>query len=97
VKKEKVMESFYDYKKYYVIYVDDEEKSLKYFRETFGGKFAILTAENAEEGFRLLRENKDTTAVLMTDQRMPGEKGIQLLEKARQLKPQILRILVTAY
>lgn len=91
------MESFYDYKKFYILYVDDEEKSLKYFRETFGEKFAILTASNAEEGFRILKEHQDRTAVLVTDQRMPGEKGIQLLEKARQLKPRILRILVTAY
>ncbi len=91
------MESFYDYKKFYILYVDDEEKSLKYFRETFGEKFAILTASNAEEGFRILKEHQDRTAVLLTDQRMPGEKGIQLLEKARQLKPRILRILVTAY
>ena len=91
------MEDFYDYKKYYVLYVDDEEKSLKYFRETFGDKFAILTASNAEEGFRILKENQDLTAILMTDQRMPGEKGIQLLEKARHLRPRMLRILVTAY
>ena len=33
----------------------------------------------------------------MTDQRMPGEKGVWLLEKARQLRPRIIRILVTAY
>jgi two-component system probable response regulator PhcQ len=33
----------------------------------------------------------------MTDQRMPGEKGIQLLEKARALNPRILRMLATAY
>jgi two-component system probable response regulator PhcQ len=91
------MDDFYDYKKFYVLYVDDEEKSLKYFRETFGDKFAVLTAPNAEEGFRILRENRDRVGVLMTDQRMPGEKGIQLLEKARQLKPRMLRILVTAY
>ncbi len=91
------MESFYDYKKYYVLYVDDEEKSLKYFRETFGDKFSILTAPNAEEGFRILRENQDHVAVLITDQRMPGQKGIQLLEKSRQLNPRVIRILVTAY
>ena len=91
------MESFYDYKKFYVLYVDDEEKSLKYFREAFGDKFSILIASNAEEGFRIFKENQDKIAVLMTDQRMPGEKGIQLLEKTRQLRPRILRILVTAY
>ena len=33
----------------------------------------------------------------MTDQRMPGEKGVWLLERARQLEPRIIRILVTAY
>src|SRR5579863_9614357 len=91
------MDSLYDYRKFYVLYVDDEEKSLKYFRETFGEKFSILTAPNAEEGFRILKENQDKVAVLMTDQRMPGEKGIQLLEKARQLRPRVLRILVTAF
>jgi CheY-like chemotaxis protein len=35
--------------------------------------------------------------LLMTDQRMPGEKGVWLLEKARQLRPRIIRILATAY
>ncbi len=89
--------NYYDYKKFYILYVDDEEKSLKYFREAFGEKFSVLTAPNAFEGYQILRENLAQIAVLMTDQRMPGEKGIQLLEKARHLKPHILRILVTAY
>ncbi|HEY5038323.1 MAG TPA: ATP-binding protein, partial [bacterium] len=52
---------------------------------------------DAETGFRLLKENQANVGVLMTDQRMPGEKGIQLLEKTRQLNPRILRILATAY
>jgi len=89
--------NYYDYKKYFILYVDDEEKSLKYFKETFGDRFSILTASNAFEGYQILRENASQTAILMTDQRMPGEKGIQLLEKTRLLKPQILRIMVTAY
>src|SRR5437899_410239 len=33
----------------------------------------------------------------MTAKRMPGEKGVWLLEKARQLRPRIIRILATAY
>jgi two-component system probable response regulator PhcQ len=33
----------------------------------------------------------------MTDQRMPGEKGVWLLERARQFRPRVLRILVTAF
>jgi len=34
--KEKGMELHYDYKKFYVLYVDDEEKSLKYFGKPSG-------------------------------------------------------------
>ena len=33
------MESFYDYKKFAILYVDDEEKSLKYFTRAFEGHF----------------------------------------------------------
>ncbi len=91
------MQQFYDYKKYAILYVDDEEKSLKYFIRAFEPHFRILTATNAQEGFRLFEEHKDDLCLLMTDQRMPGEKGVQLLEKARQLRPKVIRILATAY
>jgi two-component system probable response regulator PhcQ len=91
------MNGLYDYKKYAILYVDDEEKSLKYFTMAFEKQFRVYTALNAQEGFRLLEEHRDEIGLLLTDQRMPGEKGVQLLERARQLRPQILRFLVTAY
>lgn len=91
------MEHTYDYKKFAILYVDDEEKSLKYFARAFEEQFRILTAPNAQEGFALLQAHQDDIAILMTDQRMPGEKGTWLLEKARQLRPNIVRILATAY
>src|SRR5260221_640389 len=91
------MEHLYDYKKHTILYVDDEEKSLKYFTRAFEDQFQILTAANAQDGLKLLEAHKDEIGLLMTDQRMPGEKGIWLLEKARQLRPRIIRILATAY
>ena len=96
-KKETTMQSFYDYKKFAILYVDDEEKSLKYFARAFEDQFRIFTAVNAQDGLRLLEAHKDELGLLMTDQRMPGEKGVWLLEKARQLRPRIIRILATAY
>jgi two-component system probable response regulator PhcQ len=91
------MDHFYDYKKYAILYVDDEEKSLKYFVRAFEDQFRIYTATNAQDGLKLLEEHKDKIGLLMTDQRMPGEKGVWLLEKARQLRPRIIRILATAF
>jgi two-component system, probable response regulator PhcQ len=91
------MENYYDYKKFAILYVDDEEKSLKNFTRAFGESFRVFTAVNAQEGYALLEKHQNEIGVLMTDQRMPGEKGVWLLERARQLQPRIIRILVTAY
>src|SRR5256885_7957481 len=91
------MQSFYDYKKFAILYVDDEEKSLKYFARAFQDQFQIFTAPSAQEGFKILEAHQDEIGLLMTDQRMPNEKGVWLLERARQLRPRVLRILVTAY
>ena len=82
---------------YAILYVDDEENSLKYFQRAYNKHFKIYTATNAQDGFAILREHKDEIGVIITDQRMPGEKGVQLLERARKLRPRVVRILATAY
>jgi two-component system probable response regulator PhcQ len=91
------MENFHDYRNCAILYVDDEEMSLKYFARAFGNKFRVLSAANAAEGYRLLEQHRNEIGLLMTDQRMPGEKGVQFLERARQLHPRAIRILTTAY
>src|SRR5208283_2954451 len=91
------MENLYDYKKYAILYVDDEEKSLTSFTRAYSDDFRVFTAPNAQEGLKLLELHADEIGVLMTDQRMPAEKGVWLLERARHLRPRILRMLVTAY
>ncbi len=47
-----------DYKKYSILYVDDEEVSLKYFKRSFSDTFRIITASSAEEGFEVLKKTK---------------------------------------
>ncbi|MGO8839524.1 MAG: response regulator, partial [Limisphaerales bacterium] len=91
------MENLYDYKKYAILYVDDEEKSLTSFTRAYGDDFRVFTATNAQDGFKLLEQHADEIGLLMTDQRMPAEKGVWLLERARHFRPRILRMLVTAY
>jgi signal transduction histidine kinase len=77
--------------------VDDEKTSLKHFKNIFGEKFSVFTASSAREGLQVLEENKNSIGILMTDQRMPGETGTQVLKKVRKDYPNILRILITAY
>jgi two-component system probable response regulator PhcQ len=91
------MENLYDYQKFAVLYVDDEEMALKYFTRAFKNQFQIFTAANAKEGYQVLEQHCDKIALIMTDQRMPGEQGVQFLGRARQLHPRAIRILTTAY
>jgi two-component system probable response regulator PhcQ len=91
------MQTIYDLKRYAVLYVDDEEMALKYFERSFGKEFRILTASNAAEGLKILEAQGDDIGILITDQRMPGEKGVDLLQRALQLRPRLVRMLVTAY
>ena len=91
------MDNSYDYKKYAILYVDDEEMSLKYFTRAFSDQFRIFTAPSAQEGLKILEAHSDDIGLLITDQRMPGETGVWLLERARQLRPRMIRVLATAY
>ena len=91
------MSSHYDYKKFAILYVDDEEKSLVNFTRAFEDDFKVFTANSATAAYELVQKHAGEIGVLMTDQRMPGEKGVWLLERVRQFRPQIIRIIVTAY
>ena len=71
--------------------------SLKGFDRAFKHAFRILTATNAEDALRLIETQGDEIGVIMSDQRMPGMEGARFLERSRQLRPKIVRILTTAY
>ncbi|UIF85621.1 hybrid sensor histidine kinase/response regulator [Cupriavidus sp. UYPR2.512] len=80
-----------------VLYVDDEEMARKYFARAAGGDYEVLVADGADEALAVLRADPARVAVLVTDFRMPGRDGGQLLRQVAQQYPQIVRILVTAY
>jgi two-component system probable response regulator PhcQ len=91
------MSTSYDYKKYSVLYVDDELQSLKYFPKLFGDAFRCLTAESVAQAREIIAKEGDVLGVVISDQRMPGETGVDLLSWLRQAKPQVVRMLTTAH
>ncbi len=80
-----------------VLFVDDEEKTRKYFNRLFGDKFRIMVAVDGMHALEVFKQNSEKIAVVVTDQRMPNMSGTQLLEKVREIKPTCIRILSTAY
>ncbi|MEW9582409.1 ATP-binding protein [Paraburkholderia sp. DGU8] len=80
-----------------ILYVDDEELARKYFGRAVGGDYEVLLAQSSDEAMAMLQQHGDRLAVLVTDFRMPGRDGGELLRQVAQQFPHIVRILVTAY
>ena len=80
-----------------ILYIDDEEKALKYFRMAFGQKYQVFTAASGAEGLELLRKEAGAIGIVISDQRMPGLLGAEVLAQVRADYPQIVRLLTTAY
>lgn len=80
---------------YNILVVDDEKDNLQLFVRTFRRKYNVLTANSGEEAIEiLLREKID---LIISDHKMPGMEGVEVLKKAMLISPESIRILVTAY
>jgi len=80
-----------------VLFVDDEPGPCKWFARTFGEEFDIVTAPGAADALAVLASRGDGVAVLVTDYRMPGTDGMQLLQAVQREYRHVVRLLATAY
>lgn len=79
-----------------LLLVDDEPSILNALRRTLrSGEYRIVIANNAEEALDALARNE--VGVIITDNRMPGVSGIELLRQVKQRYPQITRIMLSGY
>jgi signal transduction histidine kinase len=84
-----------EHRAYPILYVDDEPQNLFAFRYALEDRFTVLTANDPREAMRVLE--REDIAVLMCDQRMPQMTGVEVCRRAREIKPDVVRIMVTAY
>ena len=80
-----------------ILYVDDEAMALKYFERLVSPLAPVFTALSVAEGKALLEQRSGEIAVLVSDQRMPGARGNELLRYARERHPAVVRMLTTGY
>ena len=78
-----------------VLVIDDEPEITASVAALLDGHYRVITARSAEEGLALLRDN--SVAVILTDQRMPGGTGSELLARSLDIAPEASRILFTGY
>lgn len=82
-------------KKHTLLVVDDEPDVCDSVHDLLRREFKVLRAKNADEGFRLMKDNE--VHIIMTDQRMPKVTGVELLSQIRLGHPQAVRMLFTGY
>ncbi len=78
-----------------ILFVDDDERILNALRSLVRKEYDVTTATDAELALEALQG--DAFDVVVSDQRMPGMTGVELLRRARQAAPDTVRLLLTGY
>ncbi|MBI98137.1 MAG: transcriptional regulator [Verrucomicrobiales bacterium] len=78
-----------------VLIVDDEKPTREGLRAALEDRYDVYIAEDGTSAIRLLEE--DPFDVLLTDLRMPGVGGLDLIKRAKSLGMPPICILMTAY
>ena len=86
-----------------ILVVDDEPDVEMLFRQHFrrdlrGGRFAMEFAQSAATALERIAEAQDQSLILiLSDINMPGMSGLELLPKAKAMRPDVPIIMITAY
>ncbi len=81
-----------------ILIVDDEEKVVFFLRESLeelGADFVVEAAGSGEEALEKIEAQPFD--LVISDLRMPGIDGLELLERVKELSPETRLILITAY
>jgi len=86
-----------------ILVVDDEADVEELFRQQFrrdirAGRFTMQFAQSAPTALQLIAEASETKILLiLSDINMPGMSGLELLPKAKAVRPDVPIIMITAY
>ena len=77
-----------------ILLVDDDNNILDGYRRSLSREFVMETAMGGEQALKLAADN-GPYAVVVSDMRMPGMDGIQLLSKIKAQSPDTIRVMLT--
>ncbi len=78
-----------------LLIVDDEPQILKMLARLFRSEFRVVTANGGQEGLDTF--DVERPELILSDQRMAGMTGIEMLKTISEREPGTVRILLTGY
>lgn len=89
---------FMDLENQSVLFVDDEANILRSLeRGMMDEEFECFFANSGEEAIEVLEQENGNISVIISDMRMPGMDGLQLLKIVKQRWPKTVRIILSGY
>jgi len=80
---------------YKILIVDDEPSNIRLLERIFNRQYQVLCAFSGQEGLELLKQHD--VALIICDQRMPLMNGIEFLKLAAEMRPRVVRIVISGY
>ncbi len=77
-----------------ILLVDDDRDVLDGYRRTLRSEFLIDTVQSGQEALAKI-ESKGPYAVVISDMKMPGMDGIELLKRIKSAAPETVRVMLT--
>ncbi|NJL23925.1 MAG: response regulator [Calothrix sp. SM1_5_4] len=81
--------------KHSILCVDDEVDNVDALERLFRRKYNVFRATSGKEALKVLKDNP--VSLIVSDQRMPGMTGVELLAKSIDYRPDAVRVLLTGY
>ena len=78
-----------------ILVVDDQVDNALAMSRSLSDLFHVFTAHSGAEALAIIA--REEIAVILTDQRMPDLTGVELLERAKRIRPAALGLLCSAY
>lgn len=79
-----------------VLFIDDDINLLNSFKRLMNNEFNVVTAQSPETGIQIM-EQHGPFAIIVSDMKMPGLSGVEVLSCAHKINPNTVRVLLTGF
>lgn len=79
-----------------ILFVDDEQAVLDGYRRVLPREYQLSTANGGEEALTVIK-NEGPFAIIVSDMRMPGMNGVQLLARVHEVAPETVRMVLSGF